>query len=746
MADNAKVGVYLCSGCDIGKSLEIEPLSEMATGEDNVAFCKQHDFFCGEEGVQLIKDDIEKEELIKVVICACSQRANAEEFNFGPSVLVERVNLREQVVWAHEANDEDTQMMAEDFIKMGIAKINASTVPEPFVDEFDKTILVVGGGIAGLNAAIGGAKAGYNVALVEKEAHLGGWASKYKKAFPKKPPYQNPEDTGIQELIKEVTENENITVHTSTTIEQTSGQPGQFYVKLANGNGGVQLKAGAIVQATGWVPYDASKITHLGFGQFKNVVTNVMLEEMVLEDKIVRPSDGKEIESIAFVQCAGSRDEDHLPYCSGVCCRVSLKQAHYIRDKYPNAKIYLLYKDVRTPAQYELFYAETQKDDKIFLTKGDVVAVKDGGQDSLVVELDDSLLGEQIQVKADMVVLATGMVPTTFVEEVEEEAGEEKSEESAQTADGKKEAESAEKGAKILNLMYRQGTDLPSLKYGFPDSHYICFPYETRRTGIYAAGCVRAPLDMAASKNDANGAMLKAIQAVESISVGQAVHPRSGDTSYPDLFMQRCTQCKRCTEECPFGTYNEDDKGTPEVFPTRCRRCGICLGSCPERIINFKNYNINNISQMIKSLEIPDELDEKPRVLAFMCENDAIPALDIVGMKREKWSPFIRIIPVRCLGAVNAVWIADAMSKGYDGVLMIGCKHGDDYQCHFIRGSELATTRMDNVKDKLKQLALEEERVEIHEINLTEYDKLPKIFDDFMEVIDDVGMNPFKGF
>ena len=149
---------------------------------------------------------------------------------------------------------------------------------------------------------------------------------------------------------------------------------------------------------------------------------------------------------------------------------------------------------------------------------------------------------------------------------------------------------------------------------------------------------------------------------------------------------------------------------------------------------------------MIKSLEIPDELDEKPRVLAFMCENDAIPALDIVGMKRIKWSPFVRIIPVRCLGAVNAVWIADAMSKGYDGVMMIGCKHGDDYQCHFIKGSELANTRMDNVKDKLQQLALEEERVEIHEINLTEYDKLPGMFNDFMEVIDDVGMNPFKGF
>ena len=742
MADK-KLGIYLCSGCDIGKCLEVDKLAELANGEENVTLCKQHEFLCGDEGVQLIKDDIKNEGLTGVIIGACSGRVNTDEFSFDSSVLLERVNLREQVVWTHEPNDEDTQMMAEDYIKMTVAKVNTSEVPKPFVsDDFEKTIMVVGGGTAGLNAALGGAKAGYKVALIEKEDKLGGWATKYKKVFPKNPPYKDLEDTNIEGLIKEVTKNDNITIHLSSTIKSTDGQPGQFDVTLDNGNGGVQLKAGAIVQSTGWKPYDASKINHLSFGQLENVVTNVMFEEMVSEDKVVRPSDNKPIESIAFVQCAGSRDEEHLPYCSGVCCRVSLKQAKYVREKYPNAKIYLLYKDVRTPAQYELFYAETQKDDKTFLTKGDVVAVKDGGQDNLVVELDDSLLGERIQVKADMVVLATGMVPTTLVEAAVEGA----EVEATQTADGKKEAESAEKGAQILNLNYRQGTDLPTLKYGFPDSHYICFPYETRRTGIYAAGCVRAPLDMAASKNDANGAMLKAIQAVENLSVGRAVHPRSGDESFPEFFMQRCTQCKRCTEECPFGTINEDDKGTPEPFLNRCRRCGICLGSCPERIITFKNYSINNISEMIKSLEIPDELDEKPRILAFMCENDAIPALDIVGMKRIKWSPFIRIIPVRCLGAVNAVWIADAMSKGYDGVMMIGCKHGDDYQCHFIKGSELANTRMDNVKDKLQQLALEEERVELHEINLTEYDKLPGMFNDFVEVIDDVGMNPFKGF
>ncbi|HQT91286.1 MAG TPA: hydrogenase iron-sulfur subunit, partial [Candidatus Kryptobacter bacterium] len=215
--------------------------------------------------------------------------------------------------------------------------------------------------------------------------------------------------------------------------------------------------------------------------------------------------------------------------------------------------------------------------------------------------------------------------------------------------------------------------------------------------------------------------------------------------SYPEFFLQRCTQCKRCTEECPFGTLDEDEKGTPLLNSNRCRRCGICLGACPERIISFKNYSIQMISSMIKAVEIPDEDEDKPRILAFLCENDAYPALDTVGKSRLQYDANIRVIPVRCLGSVNVVWIADALSKGFDGILMVGCKYGEDYQCHFIRGSELANKRMDNVREKLKQLVLEPERVKLQTLSIDEYGKIPGMFDEFVEEIRALGPNPYKG-
>jgi len=563
------------------------------------------------------------------------------------------------------------------------------------------------------------------------------------------------EATGVEELITEVEGNPRIDVHKSTVTSEISGAPGLFDVTLAsNGNGNPATethRVGAIIQATGWTPGDPR--TQLPYGGMDDVVRNVELEDMVTElGRIIRPSDGREVKRIAFIQCGGAQTKSQHSYCSSICCLTSLKQSLYLRKLHDDGKAYIFYEFIRTPGRYEDFYRRVQEDPGVFLTRGVVTDVTQNEDADLVVSARDTMQGEHIQVKVDLVVLAAGMVPNAADGEairifedskITAEAGE--SETQREEAAAKVAELKHHEGTAILNLTYRQGPDLPSLQHGFPDSHFICFPYESRRTGIYPAGSVRAPSDGVAAREDATGAALKAIQCVEMTARGEAVHPRAGDRSYPDFFLQRCTQCKRCTEECPFGVLNEDEKGTPLVWATRCRRCGICLGACPERIISFKDYSVDIVGSMIKSVNVPEDYEEKPRVLALLCENDAFPAMDLVGQHRLSVNPFVRIIPVRCLGSINSVWITDAISAGFDGVILIGCKYGDDYQCHFVKGSELAVTRGENIREKLQQMAMETERVEVHELQISDYARLPEIFDKFSEVIDEYGMNPFKG-
>ena len=744
-----KIGVYLCTGCGIGDSLDIEKLSAIALKQYNVPVCKTHPFLCNDEGLELIKNDINGDGINTVVIAACSIRVHQDTFFFDPmQIITERVNFREQVVWCHEPNNEDTQMLAEDNLRIGITKAQKTKLPEPFIEEMSKKILVVGGGISGMTSALEAAKTGYEVVLVEKEPNLGGFLTKLHKRFPRLAPYQKPEETGIERCIKEVEENNNIKMLTSAAIASISGAPGMFDVKIKQNGSFLEERMGSIILATGGRPYDANKLSRFGFGKFKNVITNAMMEEFASDNKITRPLDGQIAESVAFIQCAGSRDPEHLSYCSTHCCRTSMKQALYVREQNPDSKVYIFYKDIRSPAQNENFYKKVQEDPGVFFSKGEFTEIKEDDEKKLILTFENTLLGEKVNVKADLVVLAIGLVSTNpeYIERTLTNENKEACVTKPDTTESKasEEADNHTNKDSLLNLQYRLGPDLPDLKYGFPDSHFICFPYETRRTGIYAAGCVRSPIDSGTSLVDAAGAAMKAIQCIELVSQGKAVHPRAGDLAYPDFYLLRCTQCKRCTEECPFGVLDEDEKGTPKSHPTRCRRCGVCMGACPERIISFTNYNVDMIASMIKEIEIPEEDEEKPRILALVCENDAYPALDIAGLKRLKYNSYVRIIPLRCLGSINLVWITDALSSGFDGIIMIGCKHGDDYQCHFIQGSELADTRLGKVKETLDRLQLESDRIQLHQFAINDYNKVPEILDNFLKKIEEIGPNPYK--
>jgi len=555
----SKLGVYICTDCGIGESLNIEDLQKIAKAQ----ICRTHSFLCSQEGAQIIRDDINNEGVNKIVVAACSQRVNYDVFDYDPlKYVTERVNLREHVVWSHPPNTEETQAMAEDYLSLGITRASKSETPEPKITDLNKTILVVGGGVTGLTAAIEAAKAGSQVVLVEKEAELGGWSKKMYKILPTKAPFAELEKPAIDSKIAEAEGNENIKIYTATTIRKISGEPGMYDVTVEKGGSEETFTIGAIIYAIGWKPYDASKLDNLGYGKFKNVVTNVEMEEIALNGKIARPSDGKPAQSVVFVQCAGQRDEAHVPYCSSVCCNVSLKQAMYVRESNPDAGAYIIYKDMRTPGLYENFYKAAQDDEGIFLAKGEILGIEEEADGSLLVEVNNLLLGKTVRIKADIVVLATGMLTNMIPEDYEvnnltpEYIGTITKKE---TTDGV--TEELEPVPISLNLSYRQGPEMPHLKYGFPDSHFICFPYETRRTGIYAAGAVRHPMDALQASADAAGAALKAIQCLELTSQGKAVHPRSGDQTFPEFRLESCTQCRRCTVECPFGVLDEDEKG-----------------------------------------------------------------------------------------------------------------------------------------------------------------------------------------
>jgi quinone-modifying oxidoreductase subunit QmoA len=407
-----------------------------------------------------------------------------------------------------------------------------------------KSILVVGGGISGLTAAVEASEAGSEVYLVEEKSYLGGRVAQMNQYFPK----LCPPNCGLEINFKRIKQNPRIKFFTLAEVEAIEGEEGDFTVtvksnpRYVNQNctacgkcveecpverpndfnygmdktgaiykahefafpmkymiddkvclgaecgkcvsacqyGAIELdmtaksfklNVGSIVWATGWDPYDATKVDYYGFGRHQNVITNVMMERLAASNgptggEIVRPSDGKEVKSIAFVQCAGSRDENHLTYCSGVCCMASLKQSTYVKKQYPEAKVSMFYIDVRAMGKHEEFYLKVQDD--INMIKGKVGEItEDPLTHDLTVQVENQLTGEIMKEKVDMVVLATGMVPATV------------------------------------------GTKVP-VEMSYDEDGFIAS--DSQQPGIYGAGCVKKPLDVASSTKDATASALKAIQ------------------------------------------------------------------------------------------------------------------------------------------------------------------------------------------------------------------------------------------
>ena len=411
------------------------------------------------------------------------------------------------------------------------------------------SILVVGGGMAGLTTAIEAAEVGYEVFLVEKNPYLGGRVAQLNQYFPK----LCPPTCGLEINFRRIKDNQNIKIFTMAEVENVSGSSGDYDVavklnpRYVNANctccgecgeavqteipsefdfgmkrvkaaylpfemafparyvispriigtedakrardackyGAVDLdmepktinlNVGSVVWATGWEPYDASRIDNLGYGRYQNIITNMQMERLAAPNgptrgKILCPADDKAPESLVFVQCAGSRDANHLPYCSYICCMASLKQATYVRAQYPDAKIYIFYIDIRTPGnRYEKFYQEIKADENIIFIKGKVAEVsEDSDTRKITVTAENAVTGEKIHQAADLVVLATGMQPTA--------------------------------------ANFKLPADLKYNGDGFILNNFS-------KGGMFGAGCSAKPADVMTSNQQATGMALKAIQSV----------------------------------------------------------------------------------------------------------------------------------------------------------------------------------------------------------------------------------------
>ena len=413
----------------------------------------------------------------------------------------------------------------------------------------EKTVLVVGGGISGITAAVEAADAGCKTILVERLPYLGGRVAQLNKYFPK----LCPPACGLEINFKRIRGNPDITVYAPATVESISGHPGSYTVRIeispryvedhtattkcvedcpveitnefnfgmdrtkavrlpyemaypmslvadgealkkaegspefaafvesCRGKGiridpdakptTLEVTVNSVVWATGWQPYDPAKLDKLGFGKCANVITNMMMERLAAssgptQGHIVRPSDGKKVNNLAFVQCAGSRDRNHLPYCSSICCLASLKQATYLRDYNPDGQCRIFYIDLRAHGSFEYFFDRVRRDEKIILTKGKIVNItEDPVTKDVILEGEDIFSGTKFRSTFDMAVLATGMQPNTSFERV------------------------------------------PAPGVGYDE-----FGFMVSEEGIHAAGVTKRPMDVATCMQDATGAALKALQ------------------------------------------------------------------------------------------------------------------------------------------------------------------------------------------------------------------------------------------
>lgn len=547
-----RTGVFVCHcGINIGSVVDVPSVVEYAKTLPGVVYATDKTYACSQDAAGQIKEAIEEYGLNRIVVASCSPRTHEpmfqetlKEAGLNPH-LFELTNIRDQCSWVHMNEPEKATEKAKDLVKMAVNKVRLAQPIYPVELDMNHDVLVIGGGVSGMTSALNMAAQGYQVYLVEKEAELGGTARRMQYGM-------RGEDIQayLKELIEKTTQNDKIKVYTGVEITDVSGFVGNFNTKLSNGE---ELQHGVTIIATGAEEY---KPTEYLYGENHRVRTLLELEGDIARGELDK------VNNVVLINCVGSR-EDERPYCSRICCTKSIKLALKIKERRPEAKVFILYRDIRTYGFHEELYTEARQKGVIFIrySKDQKPVVENPG-DGLVVRVTDHVLGEEIRINTDVIGLAAAIVPPV---------------------------ESNQKLSKLFKV--------PLNEDGFfLEAHLKLRPVDFSTDGVFMCGVAHAPKNLEECIAQAKAAAGRAatVLAKDRVTV-------EGKSAVVDK--KKCAGCGTCEAVCPAKAVQIDpEEKVAVVNEALCKGCGACSSSCRCGAINVKGCTNEQIMAMLSAL------------------------------------------------------------------------------------------------------------------------------------------------
>jgi len=560
MGNTPRVGVYICHcGINIAATVDVAAVAAYASNLPGVVISRDYTYMCSDPGQAMIKDDIARLNLNRVVVASCSPlmheptfRACIASAGLNPYCF-EMANIREQCSWVHPQSERVTHK-AMQLVASAVAKVVRLEELQLRHVPVTPAALVIGGGIAGIQAALDFGDAGFDTTLVERAAQLGGHLVQWQRTFPTLQPVAEM----LQPLLERTMQHPHISVFTEAELVNMQGYIGNFLADIKQGEQVTQVPAGVIVVATGFEAFDAHLKPEFGYGVYPQVITTLDFERLAAGELTVN---GHKPQKVAFIQCVGSRDPScGHSYCSRVCCMVTAKQAYTVREQLPDAEITVFYMDVRAFGKgFEEFY-DRVREEGVLYRRGNPSEINRRGE-RVVVRAEDTLLGEPIELEADLVILAVGMTPRA----------------------------SAPAISSLLKLAR-------SPDGFFMEAHPKLRPVDTAIAGVFLAGTCQGPKDVTETIAQARAA---AAAGMIPLLRGQV----QVDAATARIDEELCSGCGQCARACSFEALSlHPVTGVMRVNSVLCQGCGACAAACPSGAIDLRQYRFAQILAQVDEL------------------------------------------------------------------------------------------------------------------------------------------------